>query len=149
MQDLLSRPKEEIKEVLRQQLRDKKKRAADDLRLAELNAEVEVEEEWKYWNLNKLQKENVNRWFNETCNGNYKTYLSKIDRNNIPPIFIQKQKSPDEYTETYDSYDNSFKWVEKTQLEEDKKSSRLAALILAGSMGLLLGGIFLAIHFLG
>ena len=149
MQDLLSRPQEEIKEEIRQQFKEKRKREMDEARLADLRAEVEVEELWGLYNPTKEQQKSLNRWLQEASTGNHKKYLELYEELQIPSVTVQMTVSTDEYMKVWDSYKLNWKWVEKAQVAQDKKDNRIAAFLTVGSIVGFIGLIFLAIHLLG
>ena len=130
---------EELKEEIREQIRKERIQKAENIRLQQLRAEVEVEELWDLYDPQKKNRENLKRWLNEWCSGNYESYLADVEKFRLPSISVQCQHSPDLYERNYDNVYSIYGYRSKADIRNGKKDSILAIGIVAASIALLVG----------
>ena len=131
MRTVSEKTNEELKVEIKEQLRVERLKKAENIRLQQLRAEVEVEELWNLYDPQEKYRENLNRWLNEWCNGNYESYLNDIEKFRAPSISVQCQHSPDLYERHCEPY-SIYGYRSKSDAKDSKKAGIITVSCIVG-----------------
>lgn len=131
--DISKKTDQQIKDELRIDLAKKRAREADEFRLKNLRAEVEVEEMWNFYDPDKKYRENLKRWLDEWADGSYHTYLEKLNNYGLPIVQVQCFDSPDLYEAKSEPY-SSYKYQKKEDRKEAERDNRKSMFLAIGSI---------------
>lgn len=131
--DISKKTDQQIKNGIKEELDKKRVREADEFRLKNLRAEVEVEEMWDFYDPDKKYRENLKRWLDEWANGSYHTYLEKLNNYGLPMVQVQCFDSPDLYETKSEPY-SSYGYQRKQDRKDTEKDNRKSIFLAIGSI---------------